>query len=75
MHKINVMPTAEAIREMANTLLRYSQEMEAIAIKMVERNDITYASQAASAISNCMQNLRLDLIVTRPIREFMRESK
>lgn len=70
---INVKPTAEAIHDMAETFKRYGKEMEKIAERMIETGDITYASQAATAVSNCMQNLRIDLIVTRPLREFMRE--
>lgn len=75
MPNVDVKPTAEAIMDMAKTLNHCALEMKRIADKMVEYEDITYASQAATAVSNCVSNLRLDLLVTRPLREFLREKK
>jgi hypothetical protein len=70
--KVDVEPTAAVIMDMAVTLKNYAHELERTARKMMDRGDITLASEALGAITNCMQNLRLDLLVTRPIREFDR---
>lgn len=70
---MNVKPTAEVIQEMARTLRRYADEMDRIAEKMIANNDIERASEAMSALVNCYANMRPDLLVTRPIREFMKD--
>lgn len=69
---IDVEPTVTVILDMADTLNRYSRELKAIARKMETDGDISRASEALTCITNCVQNLRLDLLVTRPIREFDR---
>ena len=72
MNKIDVTPTVAVIVDMADTLRKYSNELDKIAKKMYETNDISIASDAVNSFMNCIQNCRLDLLVTRPIREFNR---
>jgi len=67
---INVEPTAKIIESMARILSEYSKEMESIAEKMRSKNDISYASEAIQSVTNMVNNLRLDLLITRPLREF-----
>lgn len=74
MSKINVAPTAAIIKDMARTMNNYAKELERISAKMIERNDMSLAAEAMSAVTNCLSNMRLDLLVTRPIREYERES-
>jgi DNA-binding ferritin-like protein len=69
---INVEPTAEAIDTMAERVQRYSDELTSIAKRMREKKDISYAAEATNAAVNMLQNLRLDLLVSRPIREYER---
>ena len=69
MEEINVVPTAAAINEIADTMRMYADELDMIATSMLERNDLTYAAEAMQAVKNCYNNLRTDLLVTRPLRE------
>lgn len=71
---MNVIPTAEAIIKNAETLRHYATELERIAENMRTRQDITYAAEALGAITNCMGSLRLDLLVTRPLREYNKKT-
>lgn len=72
MKSIDVKPTAEIVNDMAETLERYSRELRNISKKMIETDDISRASEAITVVSNCIANLRMDLLVTRPIREFLK---
>ena len=65
---VDVEGTAMAIENMAKTLEDYAEELRRDATKLREKKDMIYASSALQCISNCMGNLRLDLIITRPIR-------
>lgn len=70
--QIDVEPTAQKIDEMVSTAKRLVTELEYAAIKMRERNSLDYASEAVIAVVNAMPNFRLDLMVTRPMRELMK---
>lgn len=66
---MNVEPTAEVIDDMAQAALYRANELQQIAKKMRERNDISYASEAISTARNLLGDMRLDLLITRPLRE------
>ena len=70
---IDVKPTAAMIEEMANTLRHYALELDDIKERMIRKNDISYTGEALQVIS--FGNLRIDLLATRPIREFEREKR
>jgi hypothetical protein len=72
---MDIEPTASAIESIADRLNDAAIEIHGIAEQMREHNDIACASEAMSAVLNAIGNLRLDLLVTRPIREFQREQK
>lgn len=72
---MNVEPTAEIIENIARTLRERANEFERLAGKMREKNDLTYAAEAMSEISNLIPSLRIDLLVTRPLREFERQKR
>jgi urease gamma subunit len=72
---IDVRPTAEAIDYMAEELVYRAKELQRIAGAMREKKDLLYASEAIQVISNLINQLRLDLLVTRPLREMNRETK
>lgn len=70
MVEINVEPTAQAIDNMANVALGLSQRLTQITASMREKKDVTYASEALQEVSGAMGGFRLDLMVTRPVREY-----
>jgi hypothetical protein len=70
---IDVGPTAETIEAAAKVLEDAARELRYQAAKMREEGDLTRASQAINTFANIWQNLRLDLFVTRPLRETMRK--
>lgn len=69
---MDVKPTCQVIYEMAETMRQYAAELETIANKMDRSVDLEYASDALQAIKNMNANLRTDLLVTRPIREYQK---
>ena len=71
---IDVNPTAKAIEDAASVLEQAADELRYQATRMREERDLTRASQAINTLANIWQNVRLDLFVTRPLRETMRRS-
>ena len=70
---MNTKETAQLIRDMSATLHRYAVQFEDVAERMEKSRDLSYASEIAGGVANLIQNLRLDLLVTRPIRAYERE--
>jgi len=66
--KHDVAPTAEIIMMMASRFRDSAKELDRIAEQMLKRNDLSYASEAFMTAFNTLQNSRLDLLITRPIR-------
>lgn len=75
MEKINVESTAGVIDEMANKLRQYANNLDRYATSMRDNQDITYASEVMNEIVGLFNNLRIDLLVTRPIREFQKSEE
>lgn len=69
---INVEPTATIIDQMAKELNYRSDRLKLLAESMRTKEDLTYASEVVSEITNMIANLRLDLMVQRPLRETMK---
>jgi len=65
--------TVEIIKKMCATLRSFATDWERIAKRMEETGDLSYAGEICNGVAGLMQNLRLDLVVTRPIREYERE--
>ena len=65
---INPAPTVEVIDAMASRLRDSAKELERLAARMRDTNDLELAGDAANVIANLLPNLRLDLLVTRPIK-------
>jgi hypothetical protein len=61
-------PTEETMREMADRMRYYADEVDRCADKLEKSGDFHYAAEAISCITNMMTNIRIDLLVTRPIR-------
>lgn len=70
MSQIDVKPTAEAIRKMAENLRHAAQQLDGIAEKTEANGTFEYVGDAANCIANLMPNLRLDLLIVRPLRQF-----
>ena len=69
---IDTEPTAKVIDDMSRKMLDYSKQLDNLAEKMRLTGDITYASEALGVATNAMSNLRLDLLITRPLKETMK---
>jgi hypothetical protein len=65
---MDVEPTAQIIDWMATRFRNSANELDRIANRMREKNDLTCASEALSEVINAIHNSRLDLLVSRPIR-------
>lgn len=66
---MNVLPTVEVIKNMAYNLRHAASHLDSYAEKMKETNDLSYAAEVLQEIANLGPNLRMDLLVTRPLRE------
>lgn len=65
---IDVEPTAAVIDDMAKNLEHYAAQLRHLSKLMREKRDITLSAEAALTVGNIMQNMRLDLLVQRPLR-------
>lgn len=72
---MDVRPTVDAIARAADVLEDAAKKLRIAAARMEETNDLTYVSEAMSAVINAWPNMRLDLFVTRPLRAAMNPSK
>lgn len=66
---MNVEPTAMIVDEIAETMDEYAKRIRFLAATMREEKDLSIAGEVVRAVSNCMMNLRLDLLCTMPLRE------
>ena len=73
MKQINVEPTAQVIDEMSASAQSLVRELGHIADRMRRTNNIEHATEAQNAILSFVRNARLDLLITRPLREFMKK--
>lgn len=64
----NVEPTAKVIDDMAGELELKAMELRRIAAEMRETKAFDGAGEALSIIGDLTRNMRLDLLVTRPLR-------
>lgn len=69
---MNTTQTEEVIKKMADNLRNAASRLDSCAAKMKETNDLSYAAEALQEIANLVPNLRIDLLVTRPLRELMK---
>jgi transcriptional regulator with XRE-family HTH domain len=60
--------TAETVEAMVKTLRQQADALVVLAHRIREEEDVSLASDAARAIGNCFGSLRLDLLVSRPLR-------
>lgn len=58
----------EILNNMSATLRQSAKTLDRIAEKIEERGDLFYCGEAMNEIVSCINNLHLNLLVTRPIR-------
>lgn len=66
----DVKPTIKVILGMVKTFRQEADELENIADRMASSGDISYVAEALNVYQNLGSNVRIDLLVTRPIREY-----
>lgn len=67
---VDVEPTAETIDAAAKRFRQTADALDRIAKRMRAGKNLSYAAEAVSEMLNALQNSRIDLLVTRPIRAF-----
>ena len=70
---MDIETTTQTVTDMANTMRQFAEELDRIAERMNESRDISHAGEAANCVTNCFLNLRLDLLVVRPMRAYEQE--
>lgn len=70
---MNTQPTCEIILQAADRLEETAKELRLQSKRLEESGDFSYTAEVANKIVNMILNLRLDLLITRPIREYERE--
>lgn len=68
MMNVDTSSTVEAVEAMARRLREGAMELEALAAKLKSAQDVELAAEAVAVVVNLVPNLRLDLLVTRPLK-------
>lgn len=68
MSQIDVEPTVEAIRKMAENLRHAAAQLDALADRTHAEGNFERVGEAANCVANLLPALRLDLLVVRPLR-------
>lgn len=68
MSNLDVEPTVEAIRKMAEHLRHAAVQLDAIAERTQDEGNFERVGEAANCVANLLPALRLDLLVVRPLR-------
>lgn len=70
---MNFQPTADIIKEAAILFSDLSKRLNYLSEKMIEDQDYEIAGDVLNEIRNCNNNVRIDLIALRPMRELDKE--
>lgn len=65
---VDASSTVEAVEAMVRRLREGAMELEALAAKLKSAQDVELAAEAVAVVVNLVPNLRLDLLVTRPLK-------
>lgn len=63
-------PTEQALLDMAENLEEEARKMRRYAADLADKKDFNVAGWAINSIVNLLGNMRLDLLVIRPVREY-----
>lgn len=66
--EVNVEDTAEVIDGMVRECEARAEELRRIAAQMRKSGELTYSAEAVNVIKNLMANIRIDLLIVRPLR-------
>ena len=72
---MNAKPTAQVMRKMATVCRTYAENFENAACDLEESEDFTVCGQVLTDVLNLLQSLRLDLLIMKPLREYMKDSE
>ena len=67
---IDIEPTIKAVSHIANTLKNFADEINRIKMQIIKTKDLSRTAEVLISVTNCFANLRLDLLTTRPLREY-----
>lgn len=67
---IDTKPTVEAINNMATLMSSKSEELRQTARRLQDTGDFSRVADAMSIITNMVGNLRLELLIVRPLRAY-----
>ncbi|HCF4721602.1 TPA: hypothetical protein NIF38_000703 [Pseudomonas aeruginosa] len=68
--QVDVEPTAKVIDDIAEELELKVRELRRIAVELRETGNFDCAGEAAATVATLTRNMRLDLLVMRPLRQF-----
>ncbi|MHA2135994.1 MAG: hypothetical protein ACW99J_19210 [Candidatus Thorarchaeota archaeon] len=71
---IDTNPTSKIIRDAAGILERAAVQLRIKANQLDDTRDFSLVSEAMNDITNAFSSIRLDLFITRPIRELERHN-
>lgn len=71
---MNTGPTIDIMNQMAETLENAAKSIRQQAKELSQSGDFSIAGDALNTVKNTFSNMRIDLLVTRPIREYQREA-
>lgn len=71
---VNVEPTAKVIDDLAEDLRRRAIELDCLAAELRKTGDLELAAIALTTAMN-HSNMRIDLLVARPVRELSRQAR
>ena len=61
--------TADHIDNMVKIMEYSGDQLKRVALKMRETGDLSYSAEAINIVANTVTNLRLDLLISRPLRD------
>lgn len=67
---IDTEPTIKAVSHISNTLRNFANDIDSINETIIKTKDLSRIAEVLISVANCFANLRLDLLATRPFREY-----
>lgn len=72
MKDYNVDGTVEVIRKIAETMRYYADQIDRHGDAMSKDGDLSRSAEVLLSVNAMLNNARLDLLITRPLRETMK---
>ncbi len=71
---MNVKPTCEVIRQAAAELREAAKRLDREAVNLEESKNFEDVASVVNVLTNLFNNLRMDLLVARPVRELIHQN-